>query len=153
RELADSWRAILHVGLPATGTNMVIPASGAVVTAMIARFGPAAVAGYGVATRIEAVALVFFYALSGIMNPFVGQDAGARRADRVLEALVAMRRFCLAWGALLALLLGFVAPRLAGLFSNDPQVAGVAALYLRVVPWSYGAAGIVMSANASLNGL
>jgi putative MATE family efflux protein len=153
RELVDSWRAILHVGLPATGTNMVIPASGAVVTAMIARFGAPAVAGYGVATRIEAVALVVFYSLSGIMNPFVGQNAGARRRDRVLEALGAMRRFCLGFGAALAVAFGAAAPRLAAVFSADPVVAGVATAYLRVVPWSYGAAGIVMCANASLNGL
>jgi O-antigen/teichoic acid export membrane protein len=44
--LARSWRAILHVGLPAAGTNVVIPLTTGAVVALIARFGPDAVAGY-----------------------------------------------------------------------------------------------------------
>ena len=37
-ELRSSWADILHVGIPAAGTNMVVPVGLAVVTAMIARF-------------------------------------------------------------------------------------------------------------------
>ncbi len=51
-ELSKSWIAILHVGLPAAGTNAIIPIAVAFITAMIARYGPDAVAGFGVASRI-----------------------------------------------------------------------------------------------------
>ncbi|NIQ44145.1 MAG: MATE family efflux transporter, partial [Pseudomonas stutzeri] len=49
----SSWAHLLHVGLPAAGTNVIIPASTAVVVAIIAEFGHEAVAGFGAASRIE----------------------------------------------------------------------------------------------------
>lgn len=152
-EALGSWRRILHVGLPAAGTNMVIPLSAGVITALIAAFGAEAVAGFGVATRIESVALVFFFGLSGVMNPFVGQNAGARRFDRIHEAMRQCAHFCLAFGAFLALALGLLAPWVVAPFNRDPQVVAVATTYLRLAPLAYGAAGIVMVVNASFNGL
>ncbi|MGI9247674.1 MAG: MATE family efflux transporter, partial [Woeseiaceae bacterium] len=69
-ELRKSWGDILHVGLPAAGTNAIVPIGLALVTAMIARFGPEAVAGFGVASRIESLVLVIYYAMSSIIGPF-----------------------------------------------------------------------------------
>jgi Na+-driven multidrug efflux pump len=59
-ELARSWRDILHVGIPAAGTNAIVPLGAVIVTAMIARYGPDAVAGFGVASRIESMMLVLY---------------------------------------------------------------------------------------------
>jgi len=44
------------------------------ITAMIARYGPDAVAGFGVASRIESMVLVIFYALSSVIGPFVSRS-------------------------------------------------------------------------------
>ena len=49
--------------------------------------------------------------------------------------------------------LSLLAPYLSRLFSDDPQVVGVTTTYLRIVPWSYGAAGIIMVSNAAFNGI
>ena len=89
-ELKTSWRAILHVGIPAAGTNVIVPIGAAIITAMIARYGPEAVAGFGVASRIESMTLVMYYALSAIIGPFVGQNLSAAREDRILDCA---RRF------------------------------------------------------------
>ena len=86
-ELKSSWFDILHVGVPAAATNAIIPLATARITAMLARYGPDVVAGFGVASRIESLALVMFYALSAIIGPFVGQNTSAGRADRILRAL------------------------------------------------------------------
>src|SRR5210317_208223 len=71
-EMRRSWRDILHVGLPAAGTNAIVPIGLTLITAMIADFGPKAVAGFGVASRVESMVLVLYYALSAIIGPFVG---------------------------------------------------------------------------------
>ncbi|KAA3629931.1 MAG: MATE family efflux transporter, partial [Proteobacteria bacterium] len=76
-ELIDSWRAVGHVGLPAAGTNVIIPLATGALVAMVSKFGPEAVAGYGAASRLEALALVVFFARSSIIGPFVGQNLGA----------------------------------------------------------------------------
>ncbi len=152
-EVWASWRSVLHVGLPAAGTNVIIPASLAVVVAMIAQSGAYAVAGFGVATRIEALALVVFFAMSAIIGPFVGQNQGAGKCERVLEAMRESARFCIALGLLIALGLGLAAAPLIRLFNDHPEVVAVGAAYLYIVPISYGAAGIIMIANAAFNGL
>lgn len=150
---AASTRSVLHVGVPAAATNAIIPLSAAMIVAILARFGAEAVAGLGVASRIEAFAMIAFFALSAVVNPFVAANVGAGRPERVAEAMRIVRRFALAWGALLAAAFWALAPWLAARFTDDPRVVEVAAGYLRLVPLSYGAAGILMVTNAAFNGL
>ena len=152
-ELKRSWRDILHVGLPAAGTNAIIPVAMTVITAMIARYGPEAVAGFGVASRIESLVLVIFYALSSVIGPFVGQNLSAGSETRIQEALRLCALFCLASGLVIAALLGLSAGFLPTLFSQNPDVTDVTRLFLWLAPISYGAYGVVMVMNAAFNGL
>ena len=148
-----STRRVLHVGLPAAGTNTIIPVSAAIVTAILATYGAKAVAGFGVAGRIESLSMVAFFALSAVMNPFAGQNAGAGRLDRVRAAVRASFGFCLALGAVLAVGLWFAGPWIGARFSGDAEVSAATAAYLAIVPVSYGMAGIIAVANAAFNGL
>ncbi len=149
----DSWGAVLHVGFPAAGTNMIIPLSGGVVVAMLAEQGTEAVAGFGAATRIEGLVLVVFYAMSSIIGPFVGQNLGAGKPDRIREAMRDSALFCAGLGLGLAAVLGLTATGVMGLFSDETAVVAVGVAYLLIVPISYGAEGVVMVANAAFNGL
>ena len=152
-ELRNSWRDILHVGLPAAGTNAVVPIGTAIITAMIAVYGPEAVAGFGVASRIESMTLVVFYAMSAVIGPFVGQNLSAGKEDRILQALRLCMLFCVASGLAMAAGLALLADFLPSLFSSSSDVVSVARLFLWVAPIGYGAYGIVMVMNASFNGL
>ncbi|WP_299580307.1 MATE family efflux transporter [uncultured Microbulbifer sp.] len=151
--LIESWRKVLAVGLPAVLTNVIIPMAGGVVVAMVAVHGDEAVAGLGVALRIEPVALIVFYALSAVVGPFMGQNAGAGNIDRLRETVSVLARFCLILGAGLAVLLYFIGEPVVRLFSDSPEVIAVAVAYLSLVPFSYAGYGFVMSANAAFNGL
>lgn len=151
-ELRKSWQDILHVGIPAAGTNAVIPVGMAVITAMIAQYGPEAVAGFGVANRIESLTLVVFYALSAVIGPFVGQNISGGNEARIQHALNLCAGFCLGFGLLIALLLALLANFLPSLFSDTQELVEVTKLYLLIVPVSYGTYGIVMIMNASFNG-
>jgi len=153
KELFSSWGDILHVGIPAAGTNAIIPIATGVITAMLAGYGPDTVAGFGVASRVESLTLVMFYALSAVMGPFVGQNISANRADRIYDALRLSTVFCLASGVIIAILLALSGGWVAGLFSDNAVVTGVASQYLLIVPISYGAYGMVMIMNASFNGI
>lgn len=152
-ELRQSWKDILHVGIPAAGTNAIVPIGAAVITAMIARYGPDAVAGFGVASRIESMTLVLYYAMSAIIGPFVGQNLAAVREERILQALRLCMRFCIISGLTIALLLAASANYLPTLFSDNPDVVGIAATYLWIAPIGYGAYGMVMVMNAAFNGM
>ncbi|MGB5332214.1 MAG: MATE family efflux transporter [Woeseiaceae bacterium] len=152
-ELKKSWIDILHVGLPAAGTNAIVPVGLAVITAMIARFGPEAVAGFGVASRIESLVLVLYYALSAVIGPFVGQNLSAGKEDRIQLSLRLCASFCISSGLVVAVILALLSGFLPTLFSDSEAVVSVTRQFLWIAPISYGAYGIVMVVNAAFNGL
>jgi Na+-driven multidrug efflux pump len=148
-----SARRILQVGLPAMATQLIGPVSAAVVTRLLAAHGEVIVAAFGVASRIEAVAVMLLFALSGSIGPFVGQNWGANKPERVREGLTVSYRFCLIWGVIAAVLLALFGGEIAALVDDSSSVITTAAFYLTVVPWSYGLWGVLMMASASFNAL
>ena len=151
--LIKSWRSLLSVGLPAAATSLISPLSVSFATSLIAQYGTEAVAGFGLASRLEALALIVPLAISASIGPFVGQNWGAQLYGRVKRSLQLSFFFCLTWGGLVAVLLGTVAPEIAAWFDSDPGVVSNASIYLTLVPISYGALGIVFTASSALNGL
>lgn len=151
--MRKSWADVLHVGIPAAGTNVIVPLGATIITAMIARYGPEAVAGFGVASRVESMMLVIYYAMSSIIGPFVGQNFSAGRERRILRALMLCTVFCIGSGLAIAGLLALISDGIPGLFSDNPEVTAITSLYLWVVPVSYGTYGMVMVMCAAFNGL
>jgi len=152
-EFFRSCKRILHVGLPAMATQLIGPISAAIATRLLAGHGEVVVAGYGVATRVEAVAVMLLFALSGSIGPFVGQNWGANRPERVAEGLRVAYQFCIAWGIIAALPMIFFGGTIASWIDDTASVMATAAFYLAVVPWSYGLWGILMMTSASFNAL
>jgi putative MATE family efflux protein len=152
-ELRQSWRDILHVGIPAAGTNAIVPIATAIITAMIAAYGPAAVAGFGVASRIESLVLVMFYALSAVIGPFVGQNLSVGNKDRIMEALRLSMLFCVVAGLSVAAILALASGFLPTIFSDSQDVVRVGTLFLLIAPIGYAGYGLVMAINASFNGM
>jgi putative MATE family efflux protein len=152
-QLMDSWKSVGHVGIPAAGTNVIIPLATGVVVAMVADHGASAVAGYGAASRLEALALVVFFAMSSVIGPFVGQNLGAGRTERIATALRESTVMCLVLGAVMALIMIGGATTLLGFFSDDPDVIANGRLYLLIHAPSFGAAGVIMVINAAFNGI
>lgn len=152
-EFTASCRRVLHVGLPAAGTNMIIPLATGVVVALLSGYGSNAVAGFGAATRVEQIVLVPYFAMSSMIGPFVGQNLGAQQYARIKEALELCGKFCVLSGLLIAVALALSAPLLMGQFADHPAVVDIGVLYLWIVPVSFGLAGVVMVINAAFNGL
>lgn len=152
-EILASWRHMLSIGIPAMITNAIIPISNGIVVAMVAAYGVDAVAGFGVAMRIEPMALIPFYALSAVASPFAGQNFAAGEYHRLFEARRAITWFCLGFGVLLVIVFVLAADVLAGLFSDTDGIRQITVRYLWIVSVSYGAYGLVMSVCASFNGI
>jgi len=151
--LFASWREILAIGLPAMATQAIGPISGAIITRLLASHGKVVVAGFGVAGRIEAVAVMLLFALSGSIGPFVGQNWGASAMPRVREGMRVAYQFSLLWGAAAWLLLLLLGDRLVPLIDANPDVVASARAYLAIVPISYGLWGVLMMSSAAFNSL
>jgi putative MATE family efflux protein len=153
REVLDSWRQVLYIGLPAAGTAMLTPVSVGIITSMVAAYGPEAVAGLGVSSRVEMLGVGVIMALASTLTPFVGQNWGAGRMDRVRLSVSYAQRFAMLWGALLFVVLAAFGRSIGLLFNRDPVVVATAASYLWMVPLSYGFLGVLMLGDAALNAL
>jgi putative MATE family efflux protein len=151
RELLESWKTILRIGLPVAVSNAILPIALGIVTRIVAQFGTEAVGGFGVATRIRSFGLVLIYALATGVSPFVGQNFGAGRFDRIRAGLRFAKVFCLLWGVLLLATFLIFAKGLAALFSDNPLVVEAASLYLWVVSVSLGLRGVHMVTWTALN--
>lgn len=153
KRFVASSKRILHIALPAMATQLIGPVTAAIITRMLASHGAVVVAGFGVAVRIEAVAVMMLFALSGGIGPFVGQNWGASRPERVKEGLKVAYQFCLLWGLFAAIVTVIFGEVIASWVDGNAEVIATAAFYLAVVPWSYGLWGMLMMSSASFNAL
>lgn len=148
-----SVRRIVFIGVPAALTNLALPISIAVVTRLVSRFGQEAVAGYGVATRLESFSLVFTFALSMVFTPFVGQNLGAGQLERARQGHRVASLMSIAWGAMVAVVFLAAAGPIARVFNDEAAVSGVTARYLRLLAPSFGLLGVVNVSAAAFSGL
>jgi len=150
-ELRGSWAKIVSVGAPAALTNALGPIAVALLTALVAKEGSAAIAAYGIGARVDSLLLIPPMALTSALSPFIGQNWGAHLVDRVQEAVRTSIRFSVLWGVGALVVLVSVAPWIAAVFSDDPVVQEALIIYLRVMPLGYAANAVTSVANSSFN--
>ncbi len=146
-----SWKAILYIGVPNALAKSIIPVGAGIITGLISSYGKEAVAGYGVATRVEFLALTVVMALSSVIPVFVGQNFGAGKLSRIDKGVKLSERFSVLSGVVLHGVLALCAPLIASLFTSDQAVAEVVVLYLRIVPAGYALQGVLMILNGAFN--
>jgi putative MATE family efflux protein len=146
---AAPWRfsgsllqGILRVGLPASLSPVISNASIAVATAVVGSYGTAALAGYGVAARLEYILVPIAFGFGTALTTMVATNMGAGQSARALRVT---------WigGALVAAITGAIGITVAvfpalwmNLFTSDATIRGLGASYLRIVGGGYGLFGL-----------
>ena len=154
--LDDFWlstREVFHVGLPAIASNLIGPLSMTFITRLVAGYGSAAVAGFSLASRIETMLAMVVWAISMSVGPFVGQNWGARKFERVWKAVSLANIYAVSWGALSYLVLFLTSPLVVNTVTDELAVADAALTYLLIVPIGMGLMGISANASNSFNAL
>jgi len=151
--LRANWAELLSIGIPAIFANLMTPLAAATLTAMVARFGTTAVAGFGVSTRIEALCLLVAFALSSTLPMFIGQNIGAGKPERARIALYGAIRFTVVFQLAMWLLVAFFSHAIGSAFSSNPEVVNIISDYLWIVPASYGAHAVTILVMVSLNAI
>ena len=150
-DLMEQARAIIRVGLPAAFSNAINPLGLAVLTALVALEGEAAVAGFGAAGRLQSFVIVPLLGLSGAIGAIVGQNWGAGRHDRAREAALYAAGFCVVWGLLIAVGMVAAGASLARVFTEDTAVVAEFDLYLKIAAWGYAGFGLLIVGNGIMN--
>ena len=154
--LDDFWlstREVFHVGLPAIASNLIGPLSMTFITRLVAGYGSAAVAGFSLASRIETMLAMVVWAISMSVGPFVGQNWGARKFERVWKAVSLANIYAVSWGALSYVVLFLTSPIVINTVTDELAVADAALTYLLIVPIGMGLMGISANASNSFNAL
>ncbi len=135
-------REILRVGAVAGVSTVQTNVTVALTTALVAlAAGPAAVAGFGTAARLEYLLVPLVFGIGGPLVAMVGTNVGAGNRERALRV---------AWtGAAIAFVLCETIGVAAALhpeawmrlFGDDPQMIAAGSAYLRAVGPCYGAFG------------
>ncbi|MET3576865.1 MATE family efflux transporter [Bhargavaea ullalensis] len=144
REVKD----ILKLGIPAGLQMSVISAGIMAIMSVVASFGPAVVAGYGAAQRLDSLIMLPAQALGTAVNSMAGQNIGAGNWDRVARITKYGFLFNLVAMLILAAVLFLFAEFGIGLFIDEPEAVAFGADYLKMIAFFYPFLGI----NFILNG-
>lgn len=146
-----SWKRLASSAVPIAVNNLVTPLMTGVLTRLASGYGVAAVAGLGVAMRVEGVALTPLFALQAVVGVQVGQNLGAGLFDRVRESIRVSSLFGMIWSTATWAVLLLTGARVAGLFDSNPDVITTTALYLSIVGVSFGGRAVYLVCSAILN--
>jgi putative MATE family efflux protein len=146
--MLNSWREVLRIGIPSMLTNLIGPVSMSVAFWFLAPHGHAVVAAFGIAVRVESLALMILMSLSSSLSVLVGQNWGRHQYSRIRKGLGLSYRFSFAWGVFALALLGGFGAGIVGVINDNPDVIRATHDYLLIVPLSYALLGVSMMAGS-----
>ena len=133
---------ILMVARPASLNPLMNVGTILGLTALVGSFGPQALAGYGIGTRIEFVMLPVIFAFGTALTTIVGTNIGAGNYQRAETAgwygVACAALICGSVGSLLALFPNAWIP----IFTDDAGAYATALNYIRIVGPAYAFLGI-----------
>ncbi|MGN6749388.1 MAG: MATE family efflux transporter, partial [Xanthobacteraceae bacterium] len=138
---ADILRVGAVAALITVGTNLTI----AIATALVGALGPAAIAGYGVGTRLEYLLIPLMFGLGGPLVAMVGTNIGAQRHDRALRVAWIGAGIAAALCELIGLAAAMAPHAWLSLFDTAPERIEAGTRYLQVVGPAYGLFGLGMA--------
>lgn len=129
---ARRFREIGMQAMPTSVAFLVMILSAFVVQFALKGIGEHAIAGYGIAIRLEQILLLPIFGVTSALLPIAAQNHGAGQPERVRAAFWTCARIGLAMSALAFPVMWLAGPALMALFSSEAEVIHVGVLYLRV---------------------
>ena len=149
-----AWRIIGEVGIPAAGTNIIVPvATFAAVAILGLTLTEVEIAAFGVASRAELLSIGVIYGLSACIGAITGRNGGAGNTERVRETFKICFWICFIWCSVMAIIMAVFAQKIAGIFTSDAQLIEKIIPYFYIVPITLFGYGFVFVAAAGLNAI
>jgi len=146
-------REIVKLATPSIVTQIIGPFTLMYLTFLLARQSSMAVAAFGVAGRIETLLMIGVLGVSTAITPFIAQNSGAKKQNRIDEAIAFGGRASTYLGLLVAITLFVFIKPIAGLFSENAVVISYTSNYFYIVSLSYISYGLYLITTSIFNGL
>ena len=149
-----SWRTrpsrelfvrILQVGAVASGLAALANLTTVIVTSQLRHLGPATVAAYGIAARLEFLIIPLAWGVGSSLTALVGGAVGAGDWARARRTAWLGGTLTFGTTALIGLTVGALPELFARLFTHDADVVAMAARALRYTGPAFGAFGLGMT--------
>jgi putative MATE family efflux protein len=156
KELRPRWRyyrELFGQGFPAAMNMMTVTMGIFIITWFVGKFGQEAVAAYGIATRVEQIALLPVMGLNISTLALTAQNFGAGRIDRIRQVLAVSLRygFILAISGTAAALM--FTDELMHFFTRDPAVVAVGIRFLRIEAFVFPAYVLLYICVSAMQGI
>jgi putative MATE family efflux protein len=141
------WRLfkdILGVGAVSAIGTLQINLMVAVLTSLVGMFGTQALAGFGLASRLDYLLIPLLFGLGTATVTMVGANIGAGNIFRARRIAWTSALFASAVLEVIGVLAALFPQAWIGIFSSDPAINAVGAQYLRIVGPFYGFVGLGM---------
>lgn len=133
---------ILRVGLAGMVSTVATNVAIGLCTALVGRFGPAAIAGYGTGARLEYLLVPLVFGLGGPLIAMVGTCIGAGDRARALRATWIGVGIASALAECVGLAAALFPAAWLSLFDSRPEMIAAGSQYLRIVGPFYGFFGL-----------
>lgn len=152
-ELLRDAQPFFEIAIPAMLTNVATPVGAMLLVSILAPFGPDAIAANTILDRLIPLAFGVIFALSGAIGPIMGQNLGARRFDRIRQALRDALLFCVVYTVTAWLVILLFRAEIAALFGVGGDTARYVVFFCLVGGLAWIFVGLVLVANAAFNNL
>ncbi len=144
---APLLRDVLRVGLPTAMSTVQPSLTVIVLTGTVGLFGTQAIAGYGMASRLDYLLVPVLFGISSAVLTMVGMNVGAKSFERARRVAWTGAALGFAVAGSVGLVVAVAPTSWLHIFSHDPSVVEPGASYLRWVAPAYGlfGAGFVLS--------
>ena len=139
------FKQILAVGLPSSLSAIFSNLSVTAITSAVGVFGVPALAGYGIASRMEYLLIPVMFGFGTAALTIVGTNLGAGNIKRARQAALLNALVVATVVELIGLFLAHWPDVWLGLFTSDPAVMLVGEKYLRAVGPLYGLIAFVFA--------
>jgi putative MATE family efflux protein len=135
---------ILGVGVLSALGTVQVNVTVACVTGVVGLFGADAIAGYGIAARLDYLQIPLLFGLGTAVVIMVGINVGAGQMARARRIAWTGAAIAVGFTGSLGLFVAIFPQAWLGLFSDEPAVLAFGTLYLQTVGPVYGAIGLGM---------
>ena len=149
-----AWtKRLFKIGMPSSLEQSTRAAGMTMMVIIVTSFGSEVVAAYGIGSRVLSLIIVPALGLAIATTTLVGQNIGAgkiKRAEKIGNLSYKVAFFGLTGMGLLLFL--FAEDLTAFFVPNEPKVIRDAALFIKIMAWSFGFLGIQQVLNGVFNG-
>ena len=148
--------SMLRIAVPSVLQQSTVSIGMMIVQAVVNPFGTQALAGYAATMRVENVFSLIFVSIGNAVSPYVSQNLGAKKIDRIKKGYHAALVLDLCFAAIAFVVIEALHTQISALFLGKDGTAlayQVSGDYMRWIGYFFIVMGIKMATDGVLRGL